>query len=148
MSDSFLRYGVLLKRRLQMTHSRLRTMASVVLGTVVVTAILHFSAPRANADPAVVVKPDGACLVPAVDGNGNMDLLNGVVTSDTMAVENGNKVALTCKATVPNLSGKGQRYKGFPCNVAIPSGGFAVTTDSSLTVSASGEATLKCTYRP
>ena len=133
-----------------MTASKLRAMTSVVLAAIAVVALMHFSAPTANADPAIVVKPDGDCLVPGVDANGNLDsLLLGVITSDSMIVENGNKVMLICKATVPNLSGRGQHFKGLSCGIVIPSSGvFVVTTDSSLTVSKSGRATLKCTFRP
>ncbi len=131
-----------------MKASRLRRTTSVVLAAIAVVALIHFSAPTANADPAIVVKPNGDCFVFGVDANGNSDGALGAVTSDTMVVENGNKVTLTCKAAVTNDSGKGQHFKEFSCGLVIPSSGlFVSTTDTILTVSASGKATLKCTFK-
>ena len=132
-----------------MKTSKLRAVTSVALAAIAVVALMHFSAPTANADPAIVVKPNGDCFINGIDANGNPDPVLGAITSDTMIVENGNKVTLICKATVTNLSGRGQHFKGFPCGITIPSSGvFVVTTDSSRSVSASGQATLKCTFRP
>lgn len=132
-----------------MKASKLRAVTSVALAAIVVLALVHFSAPTANADPAIVVKPNGDCTLFGIDANGNLDGGLAVITSDTMKVENGNKVMLICKATVPNLSGRGQHFKGFSCGITIPSSGaFVITTDSILTVSKSGQATLKCTFRP
>ncbi len=131
-----------------MKASKLRGMTSVALAAIAVVALMHFSAPTANADPAVVVKPNGDCTIWGIDADGNEDPGLAVTTSDTMIVENGNKVTLICKATVPNLSGRGQHFKGFPCGLIIPSSGlFVSTTDSIKTVSAKGKATLKCTFK-
>ena len=132
-----------------MKDSKLRAVTSVALAAIAMVALLHFSAPAANADPAIVVKPNGDCFISGVDANGNPDGALGALTSDTMIVENGNKVMLICKATVTNLSGRGQHYKGFSCGITIPSSGaFVFTTDSIRSVSATGKATLKCTFRP
>ena len=132
-----------------MKASKLRRVTSVALAAIAVVALIHFSAPTANADPAIVVKPDGKCIILGVDANGNLDAGLRVTTTDTMIVDNGNKVMLTCKATVANLSGRGQHFTGFICRFTIPSSGARVnTTDTSLTVSATGQATLKCTYKP
>ncbi len=125
---------------------KLRGLTSVALAAIAVVALVHFSAPTAIADPAVVVKPDGDCFVSGVDADGNSDASLGVVTSDTMIVENGNKVMLICKAQVTNLSGKAQHFKGFSCGISVPGGGFVVTTDSIKTISKTGQATLKCTF--
>jgi hypothetical protein len=127
---------------------KLRGKTSVAVAAIALVALVHLSAPFANADPAVVIKPSGDCFISGVDANGNSDGALGAITSDTMTVENGNKVTLTCKATVTNLSGKGQHFKGFSCGITIPSSGaFVITTDSIKTVSASGVATLKCTFK-
>jgi hypothetical protein len=131
-----------------MKASKLPGMTSVALAAIALVALVHLSAPFASADPAIVVKPNGDCFISGVDANGNADAALGAITSDTMIVENGNKVTLTCKATVTNLSGKGQNFKGFPCGITIPSsGGFVQTTDSIRSVSASGKTTLKCTFK-
>ena len=130
-----------------MKASKLRGVTSVALAAIAVVALMHFSAPTAIADPAIVVKPNGNCFIKGIDVNGNPDGALGVNTSDTMIVENGNKVTLICKATVTNLSGKGQHFKGFPCGLTIPSSGvFVVTTDTIASVSKTGQATLKCTF--
>ena len=131
-----------------MKASKLRRVTSVALAAIAAVALVHFSAPTANADPAIVVKPNGDCFISGVDANGNADSLLGALTSDTLIVENGNKVMLICKGTVTNLSGKGQHYKGFSCGIVIPSSGVAVfTTDSIRSVSKTGRATLKCTFK-
>ena len=86
---------------------KLRGLTSVALAAIAMVALLHFSAPTANADAAIVVKPNGDCFISGVDANGNADSVLGTITSDTLIVENGNKVTLICKATVTNLSGRG-----------------------------------------
>ncbi len=107
--------------------------------------VMALAVVEAQADPAIVIKNNGECSMAGSDADGNI-IFGGIGQVETV-VENGNRVMLTCKGeNITNLSGTGQSYTAFLCGVYPPSGGFVVTTDSHATVSASGVATLTCTY--
>jgi len=97
-----------------------------------------------SAAPAIVIKNDGLCGMLGSDASGNP--IFGGIGEVTTSVTNDNKTTITCKGTgIENDSGRGQSYKGFLCGIIDPFGNFLITSDSHATVSASGNATLKCT---
>ena len=114
-------------------------------GLAIAVGVMLNVQPVVAMDSAIVIKNDGSCGMPGSDADGNITF-GGVGQVETV-IENGNKVMLKCKGDVTNLSGQGQNYRGFPCAVQLPSGGFQLVTDTHATVSASGVGTMTCSYR-
>ena len=115
----------------------------VALSLVVVGGLFAASGASADGDPAIHLK-DGDCnlLGANADGSSFCCTLGEVINS----TENGNRVTLKCRdLDGTNDSGRGQHYEGFGCNVILPEGGVAFTTDTHATVSASGNSSLDCT---
>lgn len=96
---------------------------------------------------AIVINQDtGLCGMPGADADGNLTF--GGIGVINRIVENNNSVKLDCKGTdITNLSGSGQSFRDFGCGIPAPSGGSVFTTDTHATVSASGQATLSCTFK-
>jgi hypothetical protein len=76
------------------------------------------------------------------DADGNP--IFGQTGEVVLRVENRNNAMLMCKGEVTNDSGRAQQFSGFDCGIALPRGGFVITTDSRTTVSADGNATMTC----
>jgi hypothetical protein len=111
---------------------------------VIAVLVIGVVAAKSVSGGAIVIKNDGSCGMPGSDANGNM-IFGGIGTVTTL-VENSNKIMISCKGSgITNLSGSGQSFKGFGCGIVDPNFNFFFTTDSSTTISASGQATLKCT---
>jgi hypothetical protein len=95
-------------------------------------ALLSWKHVKSANDGAIVINDFGCGLI---DGDGNFaftDISHAVVTPS------GNG-GLTCRAQVPNSTGKAVIYNNIPCGTPA---GF--TTNGRETVSASGQATLTC----
>jgi hypothetical protein len=89
----------------------------------------------------VINKDAGTCGMPGADSDGN--IIFGGIGSVTIIVENNNRVMLKCHAEgITNLSEKGQSFSGFDCSVQ-----GVVTSDTHATVSASGQASLTCSFK-
>ena len=103
---------------------------SILLAAVFAVTTLLVS--WAESENAAVVINDIGCIL--MDGDGNL-----VATDNTHAVvtSSGNGM-LTCRAEVPNSTGKAVVYKDLGCNTPA---GFGIGRE---TVSTSGQATLTC----
>lgn len=98
------------------------------------------------AEPAVAInRGTGGCGMAGFNADGN--LIPGGLGQTSLVLENGNKVMLRCEGEgITNLTGQGQSASGFGCGIFTPDNILVFTTDSRTTVSASGRATLICTY--
>lgn len=122
----------------------MRRLLAVVFGVTCVAATGGVA--QAAGGPAVVIKGGNQCSLPGADANGNR--VFGGYGVRTIKLQNGNKVMITCRGTgITNESGTGQVYEGFGCSTVAPDGNHYTTTDSRATVSASGVATMTCTFR-
>ena len=115
-------------------------------GLAVALGVMLQVQPVVAMDSAIVIKNDGACGMVGSDANGE-PVFGGLGQVETV-IENDNKVMLKCKgAEIANPTGESQSFRGFPCGVQLPSGGFTPADDSHATVSESGVGTLTCSYR-
>ena len=104
-----------------------------------------FGVNAASPNGAWVEKESGTCGMVGSGPNGEAIFGGfGVVAT---AVENNNKVMISCKGTgITNLSGRTQTYRDFPCGIiGVKDGTEYLTTDSHATVTKDGNATLTCT---
>jgi hypothetical protein len=122
-----------------------------LIGLALVTlAALHLFAERADALGAIVIHEEGPCLLPGVASSGALDLRLGTKTADIQKVENLNLLKITCHATVSNYSGRAFNVRNVLVAIKVPSTDGTTTviaTDSHLTISASGEATLHAVFK-
>lgn len=96
------------------------------------------------ADPAIVIKNDGACPLPGADADGNL-IFGGLGTATTI-VENQLKIMVSCKGeNITNMTGSAATFKGFLCLFLKPGGGLQFTLDSHSTVTPNGIGTMTCT---
>ncbi len=115
------------------------------LAAVAWAVLIDLSTSTVIADAAIVIKNDGICGMPGADANG--DITYGGLGIVTTRVENGNKVSQTCKGrNLTNLSGRGQHFAGFLCQINTPTGPVVVTTDTHATVAASGNGSMTCIF--
>lgn len=121
-------------------------MSKVIRLFVLVTGVSLIMAVSSIADPAVVIKNDGSCLMAGVDAEGNPIL--GSFGQIVSMVGNDNKAMIVCKGEVPNESGKETEFSGFPCGVDDPQEGKVYfTTDSRDVITPEGISTLICTFK-
>ena len=114
--------------------------------TVVSAAVLAFTIQTpANAKPETTFGFDD-CFIPGVDEFGELDAFQGSF-ADSKLTEYRVRWVLKCETQVVNLSGSRQSYKGFVGGILLPDGTPVLTTDSTLTISASGTAKLKLIHR-
>jgi hypothetical protein len=111
-----------------------------------VVGTANFAVGSSDNPNAAIVIHDGSCFMPGVGEDGSLGGAPGGITEpkDYHKLQNNNKALLSCTGEVTNLSGKGQVFKGIKCGVALPKGGFVTTGDTHYSVSASGQANLKC----
>lgn len=111
-----------------------------LLAVLVVVCALVAIQPEAVASP---VAPEECALLGA---NENGDAIFGGVGLGNI-VENPIKVVSRCKGDgITNDSGQSHTYMGFVCAILRPTGEVVFTQDSTATISASGHATMICTY--
>ena len=111
-----------------------------------------FSAANLSAQGPVVTidmlaQEEDPCPMPGADENGN--LIFGGIGEVVVLVQNDNHVILKCMGkNITNLSGSGQHVDGFACGIDVDGDGLAdfVTTDSHVTISKSGVASMTCKY--
>lgn len=123
-----------------MNHVRIGAIASLAI-----VAGVMANVQVVTADPAIVIKNDGACGMPGSDEGGNLTF--GGLGTQTTKVENDAKVMLKCKGSgITNESGSGQIFEEFTCGLFDAEGNLRLTNDTHATVSASGVGTMTCVF--
>ena len=98
---------------------------------------------------AAIIVRVGATGLPGIDAAGNIDgALGGPARCQD--VQNANHFILSCHGVVTNLAGRGVKNtnetSNATCNAAFGQG-FVIADSWHYTVSASGRASLSCTFR-
>jgi hypothetical protein len=120
---------------------------ATLVAAMAVAASLVVSPATASADPAIVIHkaPEVFCAMPGSDAQGS--IIFGGLGQPWHVVENANNVILRCRGeNITNLSGRGQSFRGFECGLGLPSGGFALATDTYATIAPNGQASLTCIF--
>ncbi len=126
-----------------------------MMRVVVLIALLACASSMLSAQALVIHRPAagaGTCIMPGVNADGSQNY-NGGLGDIVQILENANEVTIHCQASgVSNEYGKAKHFSGFECRVIQvdpDTGGYTIlpTTDSQATVSASGQATARCTAK-
>jgi hypothetical protein len=102
--------------------------------------MISLGAYSAHAEPAALIRDTG-CIIPTPTGF--------VFTPNDLVIEtnsNSDVTVLKCKVSITDYSGGQFTDRDFLCGI-VRTNDFVFTSDSHVTVSASGKATLTCKYK-
>jgi hypothetical protein len=108
---------------------------------VLATIVISLGSYSAYAEQAAIIRDTG-CGIPTPS--------SFVFTANSLIIQTFSERGVTvlkCKASITDYTEGQFTNSGFDCGILQTGGGFVITNDSHVTISASGKATLTCKFK-